>query len=388
MPSLFEPTVINGMALRNRFVRSATAEGLATADGASTASLETMLAALAGGGVGLVIAGYAYVSPEGKDEAGQLGVCSDDQVPGLAGLAGAVHDAGGAVALQLAHAGCFGVRDVSGHDPVGPSALQTLGGAIGRAMEHDELTAVTRAFACAARRAKDAACDAVQIHAAHGYLLSQFLSPYFNRRTDAYGGDVSHRARLLLEVVAAVRGEVGDAYPVLVKMNAADFLPGGLSVDDMLRVAGMLEAEGIDAVELSGGTSLEQGLSFSRVGRPAPGEPEAYYEVAARRFKSEIGLPLMLCGGIRTLETAERLVAQGATDYISLSRPLIREPGLVARWRAGDTAPARCISDNGCFDPPEGSVGLVCAVEEREARRAQKRERRGGECPVSRFLET
>ena len=224
---------------------------------------------------------------------------------------------------------------------------------------------MTQAFASAARRAKAAAFDAVQIHAAHGYLLSQFLSPYFNRRTDAYGGDAAHRARLLLEVTAAVRGEVGDDYPVLVKMNAEDFLPGGLSVDDMLRVAGMLEAEGVDAVELSGGTGLEQGLSFSRVGRPAPGEPEAYYEAAARRFKNEIGLPLILCGGIRTFETAERLVAESATDYISLSRPLIREPHLVARWRAGDAAPARCISDNGCFDPPEGCVGLVCAVEER-----------------------
>jgi len=374
MPSLFEPTVINGMALGNRFVRAATAEGLATADGASTPLLEAMLAELAGGGVGLVIAGYAYVSPEGKDEAGQLGVCFEEQVPGLAGLASAVHAAGGAVALQLAHAGCFGVPEVSGRDPVGPSALETPGGAGGRAMEHEELSAVTRAFAAAARRAKEAAFDSVQIHAAHGYLLSQFLSPYFNRRTDAYGGDTAHRARLLLEVVAAVRGEVGDDYPVLVKMNAADFLPGGLSVDDMLRVAGMLEAEGIDAVELSGGTGLEQGVSFSRVGRPAPGEPEAYYEAAAERFKSETGLPLMLCGGIRTFETAERLVGERTTDYISLSRPLIREPHLIARWRAGDTAPARCISDNGCFDPPEECVGLVCAVEEREARRARRKE--------------
>ncbi|HEY5169742.1 MAG TPA: NADH:flavin oxidoreductase, partial [Thermoleophilia bacterium] len=225
------------MALGDRFVRSATAEGLATADGASTESLETMLAELAVGGVGLVIPGYAYVSPEGRDEAGQLGVCSDEQVPGLAGLASAVHAAGGAVALQLAHAGCFGAPGVSGRDPAGPSSLETPGGAVGRAMERDELTAVTQAFASAARRAKDAAFDAVQIHAAHGYLLSQFLSPYFNRRTDAYGGDVTRRARLLLEVAAAVREEVGDAYPVLVKMNAADFLPGGLSVDDMLRVA-------------------------------------------------------------------------------------------------------------------------------------------------------
>ena len=378
MRGLFEHSTISGMALDNRFVRSATAEGLATTDGASTPALEAMLAELADGGVGLVIAGYAYVSPEGKDEPHQLGVCADEQVPGLAALASAVQAAGGAAALQLAHAGCFGVPEISGLDPIGPSPLRAGDGA-GRVMERDELAAVTEAFASAARRARAAGFDAVQIHAAHGYLLSQFLSPYFNRRTDGYGGDVTHRARLLLEVAAAVRAEVGEDYPVLVKMNAADFLPGGLSEDDMLRVAGMLEAEGVDAVELSGGTGLEQGLSFSRVGRPAPGEPEAYYEAAARRFKREVGLPLMLCGGIRTFETAERLVAEGATDYISLSRPLIREPRLIERWRAGDTAPARCISDNGCFDPPEGCVGLVCAVEEREARRTREQERRAGE---------
>ena len=118
-----------------------------------------------------------------------------------------------------------------------------------------------------------------------------------------------------------------------------------------------------------------------RSATPTPSWPEAYYEDAARRFKSAIGLPLILCGGIRTFETAERLVSEGATDYISLSRPLIREPRLIERWRAGDTAPARCISDNGCFDPPEGCVGLVCAVDEREARRARERERRAGEQP-------
>jgi 2,4-dienoyl-CoA reductase-like NADH-dependent reductase (Old Yellow Enzyme family) len=373
MCGLFEQTTIAGMSLGNRFVRSATAEGLASATGASTPALEAMLAELADGGVGLVIAGYAYVSPEGKDQAGQLGVCVDEQVPGLAALASAVQAAGGAAALQLAHAGCFGVPEISGLDPLGPSPLRAGDGA-GRAMERDELAAVTAAFASAARRARAAGFDAVQIHAAHGYLLSQFLSPYFNRRTDAYGGDVTHRARLLLEVVEAVRGEVGEGYPVLVKMNAADFLPGGLSGDDMLRVAAMLEDRGIDCIELSGGTGLVQGLSFSRVGRPALGEPEAYYEAAARRFKREVGLPLMLCGGIRAFETAERLVAEGATDYISLSRPLIREPRLVERWRAGDRRPATCISDNGCFDVLDEGRGLACAVDERAGRPRQTRE--------------
>jgi 2,4-dienoyl-CoA reductase-like NADH-dependent reductase (Old Yellow Enzyme family) len=369
MPGLFEPTHINGMTLANRFVRSATWEGMATEDGRSTPALDAFMTRLAEGGVGLSISGYAYVSLQGKDAPGQLGVSSDEHLAGLEGMASATHAAGGRIALQLAHAGCLAEPSLSACEAVGPSPLQTGGGPVGRAMSPEEVEAVTSAFATAAARAKAAGFDAVQIHAAHGYLLSQFLSPYFNRRKDAYGGGVAGRARLLLEVSAAVRQKVGDSYPVLVKMNAGDFLPGGFSEDDMLRVAGMLEDLGIDAIELSGGTGLDEGPSFSRLGRPAAGEPEAYYETAARRLKAAVETPVMLVGGIRTYETAERLVAEGATDYIALSRPLIREPRLIARWRSGDRRPAACISDNGCFDTPDEGRGLFCAVDARKARR-------------------
>jgi 2,4-dienoyl-CoA reductase-like NADH-dependent reductase (Old Yellow Enzyme family) len=372
MPSLFEPTTINGMDLGNCFVRSATWEGMAADDGSSTPPLDAMMAGLAAGGVGLIISGYAYVSREGKDAPGQLGVCSDEQTPGLARMARAVHAAGGSIALQLAHAGCFGDPALSGLEPMGPSPLATDDGPIGRAMTGSELAAVTQAFAAAASRARSAGFDAVQVHAAHGYLLSQFLSPYFNRRTDGYGGEVEQRATLLLEVIAEVRAAVGDDYPVLVKMNAEDFLPGGLSVDDMVVAAVLLEAAGVDAIELSGGTGLREGLSCSRVGQPAAGEPEAYYEAAARRFKEMVGVPLMLVGGIRTFETAERLVAEGTTDYIAFSRPLIREPRLIERWRAGDTTPARCVSDNGCLDTADEGHGLFCAVEARLRRRDRR----------------
>ena len=365
MAALFEPTSINGMELPNRFVRSATWEGLAADDGSATARLGELLARLAAGGVGLVIPGYAFVSREGQDAPGQLGVHSDAMLPGLARMAAAVHTAGGRIALQLAHAGLEGDPALSGHEPFGPSALQGRDERPTRAMDAADLAAVTTAFVAAATRARQAGLDAVQIHAAHGYLLSQFLSPCFNRRRDGYGGSVEGRARLLLEVLEAVRAAVGPGYPVLVKINAEDFLPGGLSVDDMLSIAALLEAAGCDAVELSGGTGLPEGTSFSRLGRPAAGEPEAYYEQAARRFKESNGMPLMLVGGIRTHKTAVRLVAENVADYLALSRPLIREPGLVARWRAGDTRPARCVSDNACFDSPDEGHGLFCVVEER-----------------------
>jgi 2,4-dienoyl-CoA reductase-like NADH-dependent reductase (Old Yellow Enzyme family) len=356
------------MDLRNRVVRSATWEGLAARDGSATPQLDAMLSDLAAGEAGLVISGYAFVSHDGQDEEGQLGAYSDELVPGLARTAAEVHAAGGRIALQLAHAGCLAVPELTGTEPRGPSPLDAGEGPVGRAMDREEIEATVQAFAQAASRARQVGFDAVQVHAAHGYLLSQFLSPYANRRTDSYGGDIAGRARFLLEVIGAVRKAVGAGYPVLVKVNAEDFLPGGLSIEDMLDVAELLEAAGVDAVEMSGGTAYAGGLSFSRVGKPRPGQPEAYYEGAARRYKERVGVPLILVGGIRTYETAERLVAEGVTDYVALSRPFIREPHLVARWRAGDRSPAHCVSDNGCFDTGGDGAGIFCAVEARRRR--------------------
>ncbi len=225
-PDLFDATTIGGMVLSNRFVRSATWEGLAAPDGSSTEALNEMSAALARGGVGLIISGHAYVSAEGRAGPWQLGADADAMTPGLAGMADAVHAAGGVIALQIAHAGLRGVDRPDGAPPLGPSVLETADGQVGREMDSGDLEAVTEAFAQAAIRARTAGFDAVQIHAAHGYLLSQFLSPYFNRRIDAYGGSVRNRARLLVEIIGAAGRAVGPGFPVLVKMNSEDFLPG------------------------------------------------------------------------------------------------------------------------------------------------------------------
>jgi len=168
------------------------------------------------------------------------------------------------------------------------------------------------------------------------------------------------------EGLAALRAIVAGA--------PAHLVPGGLlaletGIAHHARLLELLEAAGVDAVEMSGGTAYAGGLSFSRVGKPRPGQPEAYYEEAARRYKERVGVPLILVGGIRTYETAERLVAEGVTDYVALARPFIREPHLVARWRAGDRSPARCVSDNGCFDTGGDGAGIFCAVEARRRRR-------------------
>lgn len=367
MSGLFDATTITGMALANRFVRSATYEGMAAPDGSSTQALVEVSTNLARGGVGLIITGDAFVSDGGRAGQRELGVHSDQMIPGLAAMTLAVHAAGGKIALQIAQAGLRAMAQAGEPIPLGPSALQLDQSLIGRAMTLDDLAAVKQAFAFATQRAQAAGFDAVQIHAAHGGLLSQFLSPFFNQRADGYGGSVRNRARLVIEVLAAIRAAAGPSFPVLIKVNSEDFLPGGLTVDDMLETAVLLVEAGIDAIELSGGTFLSGDRRSARPRNLAPGEPEAYYEMAAKRYKQEVKAPLMLVGGIRTLETAEKLVAEGVADYISLSRPLICEPGLIERWRSGDRSLAACRSCNSCFVRSMKGKGVICAFATRRS---------------------
>jgi len=365
MTELFEHSTINGMKLANRFVRSATWEGMAADDGACTSKLIDLMAELAKGGVGLIISSHAYVCPEGQAGPWQLGVYSDTLIPGLEALAKAVHDNGGKIVMQLAHAGYFANAKQTGQTPSAPSNVAGFAKSARKKMTVEDIQDVVKAYGAAAKRAQTAGFDGVQIHAAHGYLLSQFLSPAFNQRNDGYGGDIRQRARALVEVLQQIRQTVGREYPVLVKMNCRDFIDNGLVAEDSLEVGAMLEAEGIDAVELSGGVLVGGKLSPSRMGIKSE-EKEAYFQEDARAFKEKVGVPLILVGGNRSFQVAERLIKEGCADYISMSRPFIREPSLVNRWRAGDLKPATCKSDNMCFKPAMKGDGIYCLTEERE----------------------
>ncbi|OPY73229.1 MAG: NADH oxidase [Syntrophorhabdus sp. PtaU1.Bin050] len=362
MSQLFDSKEINGMRIVNRFIRSATWEGLAAEDGSVTPRLTDMSLALVHGGIGLIITGHTYVSREGQATPWQLGLYSDELIPGLAGMVEAIHGAGGKIAIQLAHAGVRAASSLSDLEPIGPSPLAGGSETVGRAMDHRDIDETVEAFARAAVRARTAGFDAVQIHGAHGYLLSQFLSPAFNMRTDEYGGSIENRERFVLKIVEATRKAVGTDFPLLIKINSQDFVPGGFSVEDMLHTSAALQEAGIDAIEMSGGTFDSGNKNPSRRGKPRKNEPEAYYEETARRYKEQIRTPLILVGGIRTFETAERLIIERTTDYIALSRPLICEPGLINRWKSGDIKPARCISDNGCFQPGFEGKGISCTV--------------------------
>ena len=359
---LFTPVCLGGLFVRNRFVRSATHEGLADGHGFYTEKLSDVLTLLAEHEVGLIISGHAFVSPEGRASAFQASAATDDAIPAWRGVLERVHSRGAKIALQLAHAG----GNTAAAGAAGPSAFaQSPGKKECRALTLDEIRAIQNAFADAALRAKRAGFDAVQIHAAHGYLLSQFLSPYYNRRMDDYGGALPNRARMVYEVYEAVRAAVGKDYPVLIKINSEDFVPGGFSEEECCEVCRELEKRGLNAVELSGGIPpAGAALSPIRLQNVGKGE-NVYYEGTARKLKAVLNIPVILVGGVRDPGKASSLLETRACDMISLSRPLIREPGLLSRWLAGDGTSAACVSCNACFRPIVTGHGFYCPREKK-----------------------
>jgi len=366
MSKLFENGKINCMKLSNRLVRSATWEGMATDDGAVTPKLIDTMADLSKGGVGLIISSHAYVRPEGQASPWQLGIYKDEFIHGLQKMTSAVHGCGAKIVMQLAHAGNFAAEQLIDQPPLVVSDFEGLSESPRNEITAQDIRKLVVAFSNAAQRAKSAGFDGVQIHSAHGYLLSQFLSPVFNHRQDEYGGDISNRARIHLEVYHAIRKTVGNDYPVLIKMNCRDFIKNGLSLEDSLQVGIMLANAGLDAIELSGGMVTSGGRLSPSQPRINSEDKEAYFKEDARLFKKKINIPLILVGGMRSFGVVERLVEDEVADYISLSRPFIREPGLINRWKAGDHRKAKCKSDNLCLRPGLNGDGIYCVAERRE----------------------
>ncbi len=338
------------MVLKNRFVRSATWEGMASEeDGSATDDLVELYRCLALGGVGLIITSYAYVDRAGKASPGMLGADRDELIPGLKKLAEAAHAEGAGIVLQIAHGGSQTKYD-TGLPKVGPSAVQERStGIMPKELSLQEIKELIDKFTQAARRAYEAGLDGVELHAAHGYLLSQFLSSYSNRRTDEYGGPIENRARIIFEIYESIRKTLGKDFAVLIKINCSDFdEQKGFTPEESLWVCQRLSEMGIDGIELSGGIPAAGPLSPARTKIDSP-ETEAYFRDYARQFRPHLKCPLILVGGLRSLETIESLYRQGVADLFSLSRPLISEPDLINRWAEGDRARARCISCNKCF---------------------------------------
>jgi 2,4-dienoyl-CoA reductase-like NADH-dependent reductase (Old Yellow Enzyme family) len=341
LSKLFEPVSIGTMQVGSRFVRSATAERLSDERGRPLPELSEMYQALARGGVGLIVTGHAYIHPGGRCHVGMSGMYDDELIAPWSQVTAAAHEAGAKIAMQINHGGRQCDPEAIPGMMVAPSPIAlNRDRPRPRELAESEIRALIRAFADAAGRAQEAGFDAVQLHGAHGYLISSFNSPASNYRNDAWGGTPSRRVRFLEEVAAAVRDVVGDDYPLFVKLGAVDFVRDGLSEDDGVEIIGHLADMGLDAVEISGGIG--------------PGSQRA----GIRNPDQVTDLPILLVGGIRSREVMERILDEGSADLISLCRPLIREPDLPHRLRNGQRA-ATCISCSQCW-PREGELGISC----------------------------
>ena len=362
MSMLFTPGKIGTLGLPNRLVRSATAERMADADGRPRPQLRALYEELVRGGVGLIVTGHMVVHPSGKAHAEMTGIHSDEMVPGLAELAEAVHRQGGRVVAQINHGGMQCSRETV-PQTIAPSKVEVpFLSRPAREMTRDEIALLIQAYGQAARRAREAGFDGVQLHGAHGYLIGQFLSPFVNRRTDEWGGDLEGRMHFLRAVSGAMREQVGPHYPVLIKLGVMDGVEGGLTPEEGVRVVAALEGMGLDAVEISGGIGGDRNIN-ARTGIRCETD-EGYFRPLARQARLATRLPIVLVGGFRTRRVMEEVLAAGEADFISLCRPLICEPDLPNRFRTGAQERSSCVSANRCWaEGPNEGIACKCPIE-------------------------
>lgn len=350
---LFDPTLFGPIPVRNRFIRSATFDGLADSEGHVTDQQIDLFTTLAEGGVGLIVTGGTYVDPTGQLSTTHTSASSDDCIPGLKRLTQAVHARGARIVLQLFHAGRYAqfVR-TRGLTPRGPSVIVNdpyFEGEDYESFSEAQIETLVEAFGEAARRAREAGFDAVQLHAAHGFLFSQFLSPHTNRRQDRWGGVLENRLRFHTQVIDRIQSKVGSDFPILIKLGLQDAFPEGMPLAEGLRAARLLEAAGVAAIEVSLGV---KGIGFENAEyrmRLNSIEKEGYYRDWAHAAKNTVDIPIALVGGLRTLSLMQTIVDNGEADFISMARPLIKEPDLIRRWAAASREAPTCTSCNLCL---------------------------------------
>lgn len=366
----FAPARLGPIELKNRVIKAATFEGMSP-DNVVTDALTDFHRRMAGGGVAMTTVSYLAVSRDGMGAPAEIYI-HDRAADGLARIAESVHAEGARISAQLGHAGAVG--ELPGKRVVGPSTGRTMTGARVAEISSDGIDEVVAQFAEGGRMLAAAGFDAIELHFGHHYLISSFMSPKWNRRTDAYGGSVENRARLGQRILRAVRDATGPGVAITAKMNMVDGLRGGLTIDESLRFAQIYEAEGVlDALELTAGGSRGnqmfmfrgqapraemaavlpgvQSLGFRIAGRwlfkEYPFE-EAYFLPMARRFRAALSLPVILLGGINRRSTIEQAMAEGF-EFVAMGRALLREPDLVQRMQAGSADDAICIHCNKCM---------------------------------------
>jgi 2,4-dienoyl-CoA reductase-like NADH-dependent reductase (Old Yellow Enzyme family) len=371
--AFMSPGSIGRLVIKNRLIRAATSETMATEQGEATEDLVQLYTNLARGGAGLIITGHIYVEARGQYEPRQLGLDRDSRIGPLAQVTEAVHRHGGLIFAELSHAGSQSL--IPNIIPLAPSIVpNAIFARTPVEMSDAEIEQVVSDFAVAAGRAKRAGFDGVHLHSGNGYLLSQFISPFTNRRDDRWGGDPQGRSRLILEVYRAVRGATGADFPINARLGVADAVVGGLALTDGIAIARQLASEGLDSLEVTYGVmtsyrenirpyvgvgrlrAIADGMLHRSFSRPVA---EAYYRPFARAVKGAIDIPVILVGGVRSTQMMDNILRSGDADFLAMARPFVREPNLVNKIRQGRRGPVDCVSCNLCF-LHEGIDPLQC----------------------------
>jgi len=378
---VFRPGKIGTVAIKNRLIRAATGDRSNNEKGEVTEYTINTYRNQAKGGVGAIITGHVAPLPKGYPNPTMTRFHDDAFIPGVRKIARAVHEHRNdcRVFLQLGHAGRQ-IRSPSDQEPVAPSPninknIRAMGEILKdpRPLRPEEIEEIIEGFSEAVRRARDAEFDGVELHAAHGWLLSSFLSPHTNRREDEYGGSTENRVRIVKEIYERGRKKAGDDFPILIKINTEDSIPGGVDIPEAARIGERLYKIGFDAVETSGGmwealSRPEEELGWKPVTLPEAridiqAEEKQFYNLpGAREIKKRTDVPLILIGGVRSVRRIEEILTNGWADFFSMCRPFIREPDLPDRWLRGEGPEhATCISCNKCIHRPDPPIrGWEC----------------------------
>lgn len=366
MKRLFTPITINGMTLKNRIVMSPIYTGYATATGEVTDRLIRYYVERALGGTGLIVIEFTTIDPLGSAFPNMLSIYDDKVIPGLKRLTNAVHKAAAKIAMQIAHSGRRTHSTVIGAQPVAPSAIPQPGGEIPRELTGEEIADLIRAFGRGAYRVKESGFDAVMIHMAHGYLIQQFLSSLSNKRTDAYAGDLANRTRFALEVLQQVRKEVGPRFPILSRIVGDEYVPGGFTLDEAKEFAKMLERQGVDALNVSGGSGMSHQMIV-----PPTSIPRGVHVRLAAEVKKVVSIPVAAVGRL-TPTLGEQILKEQKADLIVMGRGLIADPEAPKKAKEGRIREIKpCIAcHQGCTDRIWKHLPVSCLVNPKVGREA------------------
>lgn len=352
MKTLFQPSKIGKIELKNRFIRSAVWMKGTTPDSRLNEFMMSTYKDLARGGSGLIITGYAHISEDEQPNPNMIGIYDDTFIEELREFTQMIHSNGSKVALQIAYGGSQSYHpDAERMNILAPSPVENRAtGLSPKEASIEEIQEIVKKFGAAARRAKKAGFDAVQIHGAHGYFLSSFLTPYYNRRRDEYNGEIHNRARIIYEVYEEVRNQVGKEFPVMIKLNFDDFMdPGeGLIFEDAIEVFKKLDSMGVDAFEVSAtnqSSGKDHAPARTRISSP---DKQSYFRKATSKIAEAVENPVILMGGNRSMDLMEEILNDTDIKFVSLGRPLLAEADLINKWRKDRGYTPKCVACNQC----------------------------------------